>query len=141
MKPELVLALDYGTRRIGVAIADTLTGLARPLTTLDAHPMPWQELQHLVAEYTPRELVVGVPYNADGSATGLTRPAQEFARQVETRLGLTVHRVNEHLSSRDAEADLRDARAAGHKRRRVKHADVDSAAAKVILERWLAQRM
>ncbi len=138
--PELILAFDYGTRRIGVAAGDTLTRTARPLAVLDVHGAPpWPAIERLVADYTPARLVVGLPCNMNGTATGMTAPARAFSGELEARLHLPVHLVDERLSSRDAEAELRLARSAGLKRRRVTHADVDRVAAKVILERWFAE--
>ena len=137
--PELILAFDYGTRRIGVAAGDTLTRTARPLTVIEVRgAFPWPEIDRLVADYTPKQLVVGLPYNMDGTETGMTAPAREFSQALATRLHVPVHLVDERLSSRDAEAELREARASGLKRKRVTHADVDRVAAKVILERWFA---
>ncbi len=137
--PELILAFDYGTRRIGVAAGDTLTRTARPLTVVEVRgAFPWSEIDRLVADYTPTQLVVGLPYNMDGTETGMTAPAREFSQALANRLHVPVHLVDERLSSRDAEAELREARASGLKRKRVTHADVDRVAAKVILERWFA---
>lgn len=139
--PELILAFDYGTRRIGVASGDSLTRTARPLTVLEVHgTLPWPEIDRLVADYTPKQLVVGLPYNMDGTDTGMTEPARRFSQALASRLHLPVHLVDERLSSREAEAELKDARASGRKRKRVTHADVDRVAAKVILERWFAEQ-
>jgi putative Holliday junction resolvase len=138
--PQLILAFDYGTRRIGVASGDTLTQTARPLTTLDcAGGPPWAAIDRLVAEYQPARLVVGLPYNMDGTPTALTDSARDFARQLVVRHRIPVALVDERLSSREAEAQLRDARARGLKRRRLTHADVDMTAAKILLERWFQE--
>ncbi len=139
--PELILAFDYGTRRIGVASGDSLTRTARPLTVLEVRgTLPWSDIDRLVADYTPTQLVVGLPCNMDGTETGMTEPARSFSLALAARLHLPVHLVDERLSSRDAEAELRHARASGLKRKRVTHADVDRVAAKVILERWFAEQ-
>ena len=135
--PQLILAFDFGTRRIGVASGDTLTGTARPLITLNVSgELPWRDLDKVFADYRPARLVVGLPYNMDGTPTPLTEPARTFARELLDRYALPVALVDERLSSREAEAQLRDARAQGLKRRRLTHADVDMTAAKVLLERW-----
>jgi len=76
----------------------------------------------------------------DDTETGMTAPVRQFSAELEARLRLPVHLVDERLSSRDAEAELRTARATGLKRRRVTHADVDRIAARVILERWFAEQ-
>lgn len=139
--PELILAFDYGTRRVGVAAGDTLTRTARPLAVLEVRgAFPWTDIDRLVADYTPTQLVVGLPYNMDGTDTGMTAPARDFSQALEARLHLPVHLVDERLSSRDAQAELREARASGLQRKRVTHADVDRVAAKVILDRWFASQ-
>ncbi len=137
--PSIIFAFDYGTRRIGVASGDTLTRTARPLKTLDrTSEIPWAVIARLVAEYRPHQLVVGVPYNMDGTPTLLTDAAREFARELRTRFGIPACLMDERLSSREAESELRDARASGLKRRRLTHGDVDMTAAKIVLERWFA---
>lgn len=139
--PRIILAFDFGTQRIGVASGDTLTRTARPAKTLPAkNGVPWPQIETLIRALAPAQLVVGVPYNMDGTRTPLTRACLQFAQQLEQRLGLPVATIDERQSSREAEAQLRNARAQGIKRRQVTHADVDMAAAKVILERWFDQQ-
>jgi putative Holliday junction resolvase len=135
--PQLILAFDYGTRRIGVASGDTLTRTARALTTLErSGGLPWPAISKLIDEYRPAQLIVGVPYNMDGTTTAHTAATRSFARELHARHAIAVALVDERLSSREAEAQLREARAGGLKRGRVTHADVDMTAAKVLLERW-----
>ncbi len=136
--PQLILAFDYGTRRLGVASGDTLTCTARPLITLDCNGdgAPWPGIDRLIHEYRPARLIVGLPCNMDGTPTALTETVRTFATHLLSRYGLPVALVDERLSSREAEAQLREARAQGLKRRRLTHADVDMTAAKVLLERW-----
>jgi putative Holliday junction resolvase len=85
-------------------------------------------------------LVVGEPYNADGSPSALTAAAREFARALAERFALPVDLVDERWSSLDAEERLRQARASGGRRRRVTREAIDAAAAAVILERWFERR-
>lgn len=137
--PQLILAFDYGTRRIGIASGDTLTRTAHGLKTLENNgPPPWDAIAKLIADYSPAKLLVGLPYNMDGSETKLTPVVRKFATTLEQRFRLSVTLVDERQSSREAEKQLRDARASGLKRRRVTHGDVDMTAAKVLLERWLS---
>lgn len=137
MSPEIIFAFDYGTRRIGVASGDTLTRTARGLATVTwTSTPPWDAIGKLIADYRPTQLVVGVPYNMDGTPTLLTDAARDFARALHQRYGLPACLIDERLSSREAEAELRHARASGLKRRRLTHADVDMTAAKIVLERW-----
>lgn len=137
---EVVLGFDFGTRRIGTAIGDTITGTARALETLEYRNRADLEraIARLIREYAPRRLVVGVPYNMSGSETALTRPAHRFIRELERWFALPVGVVDERLSSREAEAALKVARREGIRRRRTTRADVDREAARILVERWLA---
>jgi putative Holliday junction resolvase len=133
----IILAFDFGTRRIGVASGDTLTRTAHGLVTLDcAKQLPWAAIDRIVADYLPARMVVGIPYNMDGTPTLLTAASRNFARELKQRYQVAVALVDERLSSREAEAQLRAARAAGFKRRRATHGDVDMAAAGILLARW-----
>lgn len=136
-RPEVILAFDYGTRRIGLASGDTLTRTARCLTTLERSAIvPWKAIDTLVAEFQPARFVVGLPRNMDGTPTPLTSASRAFGVELAARYRKAVALVDERLSSREAEAQLRAARAAGLKRRRTTHADVDQVAARILLERW-----
>jgi putative holliday junction resolvase len=88
---------------------------------------------------TPRLLVVGAPYNADGSPGALAPAARRFATELERRFGLPVNMVDERWSSLEAAAALKAQRANGERKRRVRREDIDSAAAAVILQRWLVE--
>jgi putative pre-16S rRNA nuclease len=137
--PQLILAFDFGTRRIGLATGDTLTRTARGLSTLDCgRGTPWPAIDKIYADLQPSQLIVGLPLNMDGTPTALTAAARSFAAELEARYRKPVALVDERLSSREAEAELRGARAAGLKRRRASHADVDMIAARILLERWFA---
>jgi putative holliday junction resolvase len=136
--PQLVLAFDYGTRRIGVASGDTLTRTARALAALDCTArVPWPAIDKLVAELQPAQFIVGLPRNMDGTPAALAAASRRFAAEIVARYSKPVALVDETLSSREAAADLREARASGLKRKRTTHADVDKAAAKILIERWL----
>ena len=139
LKPDTLIAFDFGTRRIGLATGDTLTRTARGHSTLDcARGIPWPALDQVFADLQPAQLIVGLPYNMDGTPTALTPAARGFATELQARYHKPVALVDERLSSREAEAQLRDARAAGLKRGRTTHADVDMIAARILLERWFA---
>jgi putative Holliday junction resolvase len=139
LTPQVILAFDYGTRRIGVASGDTLTRTARALVTLERNnnSIPWIAVDKLVREYQPSQLVVGLPWNMDGTPTLLTDASRAFAAELKARYSKPVALVDERLSSREAESQLRDARASGLKKRRNTHADVDMIAARILLEQWL----
>jgi putative Holliday junction resolvase len=142
LTPQVALGFDYGTRRIGIAAGDTLTDGARPLGVIDAHQgePDWRQLERYLREWAPTILIVGVPYNMDGSAGPITPAALRFADALGMRSGIEVVMVDERLSSREAEDLLRQRRASGERSRRVRHRDVDAAAACVLLEQWLRGR-
>ena len=106
-KYETVMAIDFGLRNIGVAIGNTLSRTAEPLTVLSAKDgVPhWPSIIALTEEWRPNRLLVGLPINMDGSESELSRRASKFSRQLEGRLGLPVTLVDERLSSREAKAD------------------------------------
>jgi putative Holliday junction resolvase len=124
-----------------VAAGDTLTQSAAPLATVrhgEAGP-DWAAIDRLLRDYGPAILVVGFPYNDDGSRGALARSADEFARELARRSSLAVARVDERYSSQEAASELRQRRAAGTRRRRVRTGDVDGLAAAIILERWMRE--
>jgi putative Holliday junction resolvase len=136
--PRLVVAFDFGRRRIGVACGDTLSRTARPLAALNnspAHP-PWEAIETLLREWQPALMVVGLPYNADGSESAMSATVRAFAAELVRRYALEVRLVDERYSSLEAGSRLKAARQAGVRKRRVGKADIDAAAACVILERW-----
>jgi putative Holliday junction resolvase len=137
-QPTLVVALDFGLKRIGIASGDTLTRSAHPRSTISNGPRgpDWNALEKIIADLRPARLAVGEPYNADGSPSALTEAARRFATELEQRTSLVVDLVDERWSSRDAEERLRAERASGLRARRVSREDVDAVAAAVILERW-----
>ncbi|MCP5151396.1 MAG: Holliday junction resolvase RuvX [Ectothiorhodospiraceae bacterium] len=129
--PFTALAFDYGLRRLGIAVGQSLTGTASPVTVLrmrDGAP-DWPAIAALLATWEPDVLVVGLPLNMDGSEQPLTARARGFARRLRGRFGLPVHEWDERLTSREARERLD---AAG----RTRAAD-DAVAAEVILESWL----
>ena len=130
--PTTALAFDYGLRQIGVAVGQTLTGSARPLTVIrarDGQP-DWQDIADLIAEWRPGLLLVGLPLNMDGSESEFCGRARKFARRLHGRTGLAAKMVDERLTTREAKS--RD----GH-RESYRDDPIDNLAAQIILESWL----
>jgi len=135
---EVLLAFDYGTRRIGVAVGQTTTGTASPAGVVVAGTGPdWTALERCIREWSPARLLVGLPYNMDGSETVLTGACRAFAGELARRFDLPVEFVDERLTSVTAQADLREVRRSGARARRVTREDIDANAARLILETWL----
>jgi putative Holliday junction resolvase len=122
---KTVLAFDFGSKRIGVAVGEPELGTAHPLPGIHR----FEEIAPLVDEWKPAALVVGRPTRADGTAHDMTRRAEDFARRLEKRFKLPVARVDERYSSVEAESRLRGA----------KNKPVDSVAAQLLLEQYFAE--
>jgi len=117
------LAFDYGMRRIGVAVGNTLLMRAKPLCTLASEgEARFGAIEVLLAEWRPDALVVGVPFHPDGTAHDNTLRARRFARQLHGRFRLPVHEVDERYTTTEALSDGA--------------ADVDAAAAALILDQF-----
>ncbi len=136
--PRLILAFDYGLRRIGAARGDTVTRTAAPLpcVSMGASAPRWEQIDALMRDWRPALAVVGLPYNVDGTDSSMARAARAFAAELSERYRLPVELVDERYSSLEGQQRLKTARADGRRRRRVAKADIDAAAACVILERW-----
>src|SRR5690606_4627474 len=109
-RARTILAFDYGARRIGVAVGNTVTGSARPLQTLE-EPVAarrFERIGALLGEWQPDALVVGRPLQPDGAANAVTLAAERFARQLTGRFGLPVALVDERYSSVAARERLRE---------------------------------
>jgi putative Holliday junction resolvase len=139
--PRIILAFDFGLRRIGVACGDTVSRTAAPLEAVPVKSgIPrWESIAALLREWQPALLVVGLPYNIDGSDSAMTRDARGFAAEIARRHQLQTVLVDERYSSREAATRLKSARDSGLRRRRVAKTDVDAAAACIILERWFTE--
>lgn len=131
-----LLGFDYGTAKIGIAVGQTVSGTATPLTTLRnrGQKPDWTRIEAIVGDWQPDAAVLGLPYNMDDTEEAWTDRVRRFARQLEGRFGLTVYLVDERLTTLEAERRLAaDAGAGGRHRADL----VDAYAAKLILETWL----
>jgi len=138
---RVALGFDFGLRRIGIASGNTISATAVPCATVRMGPggADWPAIDQLLKRFRPDVLVVGAPRHADGTPSRLAAAADRFAGELAARWRLPVLRADEFASSIEATAVLRGARASGARRRRVQHADMDAAAAAIILGRWLTQ--
>ena len=129
-----VLAFDFGTRRIGVAIGNAITRVARPLTTIggEASAARFAAIAALIDEWQPDMLLVGRPLHADGSEHEMTARAERFARQLSGRFGLDVRCVDERFTTLAADVELAAAGVRGQRRKAVR----DAVAAQLILQSW-----
>ena len=122
-----LLCFAYGLKKIGVALGNTLTNQARPLTIL--RPVTkverFAQIESLLNEWQPDAIVVGLPLTTEGEEQYASLRCRRFANQLQGRYGITVHLMDERGSSIEAQAILAN------------HDDDDAVAAAVILQRWL----
>src|SRR5579883_676282 len=106
--PRILIAFDFGMKRIGVAIGQTITQTARPLDTIQAKEgVPnWSAITKLIEKWLPDALVVGIPRNMDGTDQRITHLARDFAQQLRDRYELPVHEMDERLTTKDARERL-----------------------------------
>ena len=130
-----VLAFDFGTRRIGVAVGNTLVRVAHPLTTIEQerNEQRFNSIAELINEWQPAILVVGLPLHADGTEHKMTERARRFARQLQGRFRLSVEFSDERWTTELAQAAL-DAQGT---RGAVARGARDRVAAQLILQSWL----
>ena len=136
---KVLLGFDFGMKRIGVAVGQTVTETARPLETIKAKEgMPdWDRLNKLVKIWQPDALVVGIPLNMDGTPQPLTEDAARFKDLLKEHYHLPVYGMDERLSTKDARERL--FKEGGFKA--LQNGQVDSVAAQLILQNWLTQKL
>ncbi|MFP2516024.1 Holliday junction resolvase RuvX [Buttiauxella agrestis] len=134
MSSGTLLAFDFGTKSIGVAVGQRITGTARPLTAIKAQDgtPDWNVIEKILKEWQPDEVIVGLPLNMDGTEQPLTARARKFANRLHGRFGVKVALQDERLSTVEARAGLFEH--GGF--RALNKGSIDSASAVIILESW-----
>lgn len=125
---ETVLAFDYGARRIGVAVGQTLSKTAQPVTVVkqkNGH-IDWPSISKIIAEWQPNRILVGYPETADGTIGRLHQQIARFSAELKERYSLPIVHCDEHLSSFEAKQSPL-----------TEKYGLDALAAQVILETWL----
>ena len=127
MKNQTLLCFDYGKKRIGSAIGQTVTATATALQIIKVvnRKPNWEKIEYLIEEWRPDKLIVGHPLTLEGGRQKMTDAAEKFGRQLNGRFKLPVEFIEEQLSSYEARRELKSTY------------DLDSVAARLILETWL----
>lgn len=128
-----ILALDIGSKRIGVASASAVARIASPLTTLQNGDSTLDELAELIKRHDVAMLVLGLPRGLDGQRTGQTQAVEEFAETIRKRIDLPIYWQDEAVTSRKAEEELNN-RGSSYRKE-----DIDALAATYILEDFLGE--
>ena len=129
MNNQTLLCFDYGEKRIGVAVGQTVTSTATALQTIPVvNKKPdWEEIRILVNEWRPDKFIVGHPLTLEGGRQKMTDAAEHFSSQLEHRFKLSVDLINEQLSSYEARRELKSTRG------------LDPTSARLILETWFRE--
>ncbi len=135
MSIKTLLGFDYGTKRIGVAVGQTITQTANPLEQIDVHSVDatWQSIDKIVKQWRPHAFVVGKPINMDDSVSEIALQAEQFARELTQRYQVEVYMMDERLSSREARQRL----ASKKPNKKQTKAEMNSVAAQIILQDYL----
>lgn len=145
---SIILGFDFGMRHIGVAVGQSLTGTATPIGTIAAKDgIPnWEEIKACIVQWRPSQIVVGIPLHMDGSEQLLTHAARRFAERLIERYQLPVMPVDERLSSWEAkrriveQAEFSKTKERGKVKKKTRKeavADLNAAAAAILVEQWL----
>ncbi|HHF3476611.1 TPA: Holliday junction resolvase RuvX [Haemophilus influenzae] len=128
------LAFDFGTKSIGCAIGQSITGTAQALPAFKAQDgIPnWEEIEKCLKEWKPDVVIVGLPLNMDGTEQNLTLLARKFANRLQGRFGVNVHLQDERLTTTQARSEIFER--GGFKA--LKKGKVDGISACLILESW-----
>ena len=128
-KPMTILAFDYGTRRIGVAVGNMETRVSQALKTITVTSTDglFQEIDSLLKEWQPDQLVVGLPTHPDGAEHEMTQKARRFGNQLQGRFNLPMDWVDERYTSAVLEGDSQ------------MHDNLDAHSAALILEQYFAE--
>ena len=132
------ISLDIGTKTIGVAVSDELGITANGVCTIrrENEKKDLAQLRDIIEQYSPREILVGIPYNQDGSLGSRAKGIRRFSERIRDSLGLSVKYWDESFSTKTAEQTLIEAGVGRKKRKTV----IDKMAATVILQEYLLSR-
>lgn len=134
----VVIAFDFGLKRTGVAVGNTVIGSATPECTLTSNDeLPdWEGISKLFKEWQPSQIVVGMPIELDGTENPLKKRIDRFCNQIQGRYNIDVDQENEQFTSIEAAQRLKQLRQSGRKQK-VSKDEVDKIAAAIILENWM----
>lgn len=134
-KEQLILGFDFGTKYIGVAIGQTVTHNARPLTTikLKNRHINWHTIDQLIKNWQPSQLIVGIPLDTEGNLQYITLQCLKFFHDLQKRYKLPTHKVDEHLSTWEAKQTLSLQKNSYSTNELL---DINATAAAILMQQW-----
>lgn len=132
-----IIGFDFGQRRIGVAIGNNVSKTAQALITIESatNTQKFEAIQKIMEEWMPMSIVVGVPFNVDGSEHKVTNLCKKFAKQLEEKYSLPIHLIDERYTSIEASHEFKNKKNDVKKKKLL----IDQIAAKIILQSYLDQ--
>ena len=132
-----IIGFDFGQKRIGVAIGNNISKSAQALITIESTSsnQKFEVIQKIMDEWQPVSIVVGVPFNVDGSEHKVTNLCKKFAKQLEQKYALPIHLIDERYTSIEASYEIQDKKIDLKKKKLL----IDQIAAKIILQSYLDQ--
>ena len=136
---KIVMGFDFGSKKIGIAIGQTVTQTARPIDTIqNKNGVPnWDAVSKLIKKWQPDALIVGIPLNMDGTEQPITHAAREFSHQLKEKYRINIFEIDERLTTKDAREQLFTK--GGFKA--LQDGQVDRVAAQLILQNWFAEHL
>lgn len=136
VKGETVLAFDFGLRKIGVAVGNTLTKTTMPLDIIYTKngDTPWSDIKNLLEEWKPVSVIVGDPINMDDTFSEMSGKARKFAQRLHGRFSVKVLMIDERLSSFEAKSFLQNGFGG-----KINSDNIDSFAAEIFLKSWMEE--
>jgi|TARA_B100001250_G_scaffold328246_1_gene292708 putative Holliday junction resolvase len=133
---KLILAFDFGEKKIGIASGNLYTKTASPITTLEYdEKIPWNKIKVIISEWSPDKIIIGIPEQKSDST--IVNKCYKFKKDIEIRFKLPVNTTDESFTSVEAKSILRNHRKIGIKKKRIKKKDIDSYSARLIAEQWM----
>jgi len=132
-----IIGFDFGQKRIGVAIGNNISKSAQALITIESASsnQKFEAIQKIMDEWQPVSIVVGVPFNVDGSEHKVTNLCKKFAKQLEQKYALPIHLIDERYTSIEAGYEIQNKKIDPKKKKLL----IDQIAAKIILQSYLDQ--
>ena len=136
VKGETVLAFDFGLRKIGVAVGNTLTKTTMPLDIIYTKNggTPWSDIENLLEEWKPLSVIVGDPINMDDTFSEMSGKARKFAQRLHGRFSIKVLMIDERLSSFEAKSIFQNDFGG-----KTNSDNIDSLAAEIVLKSWMKE--
>jgi putative holliday junction resolvase len=136
LSQEQVMAFDYGTKYIGVAVGNRVTQTSRGLSVLFVQKNVWKDLDVLVQDWEPGGFVVGLPLNMDGSKNPMTGRAKKFCEQLKEKYQIPVFEVDERLSTWEAKENILTTEGF----RKMHGEKVQKHSAEILLDQWFQEK-